>query len=273
MSIQAINWVVEDAPDLPPHLFAVLLGLANHADHNGRGSYAGQKTLAWYSRKGHRAVRSDVDALEELGLIRRGDQRMVLHLPPDERPVVWDLAMERRRDPRPGRGRDGRPTKPQVAGPAETGGAHSTPPLDDLETEGSHTPPGLKTEGVSTANRGGLQIQTEGVYTPSEPSFEPSLNQTPPTPRKRGGPSSRTETPATPAQRRPCGRNHPADTACRVCRTNPRSVALAHTKPPRPPWCGQCNPETRFLEAPERPRRCPTCHPHHHRQPAEPVGP
>lgn len=271
MSIQAINWVIEDAPDLPPHLFAVLLGLANHADHNGRGSYVGQKTLAWYTRKGHRAVRSDVDALEELGLIRRGDQRRVLHLPPDERPVVWDLAMDRCRDPRPGRGRDGRPTKQQLSDPAETGGAHTSPPFTDPETEGIPTPPRLETEGVPTTNRGGLQNQTEGVCTPPEPSFEPSKNQPPLPPASGGSPSPAGQPPTpdpVPGQRRPCGRAHPDTAACRACRTNPRSVALAHTRPARPTWCGQCNPDTRLVETATPVRRCPTCHPAN-RRPAD----
>lgn len=97
MSIQAVTWVLEDAPDLPAHLVGVLLGLANHADRNGQSAYPGQAALAWYARKTDRAVRNDLDQLLELKLIREGDQRLVDHISADRRPVVYDLAMERKR--------------------------------------------------------------------------------------------------------------------------------------------------------------------------------
>ncbi|GAB3986113.1 helix-turn-helix domain-containing protein [Plantactinospora veratri] len=82
---------------LTPACLAVLIGLANHAHANGRAAYPSQERLAHYARKSTRSVRSDLATLERLGIIRRGDQRHVLHLPTDRRPVVWDLAMERRR--------------------------------------------------------------------------------------------------------------------------------------------------------------------------------
>ncbi|MEU7995365.1 helix-turn-helix domain-containing protein [Micromonospora sp. NPDC049060] len=91
----------------------MLIGLANHAHANGRAAYPSQERLAHYSRKSTRSVRTDLATLERLGIIRRGDQRHVFHLPTDRRPVVWDLAMERRRtvpvaldpfaEPQPGR--------------------------------------------------------------------------------------------------------------------------------------------------------------------------
>jgi hypothetical protein len=95
LSVQAISWVLESAPGLKSHLVGTLIGLANHADNRGRGAYPSQATLARYSRKIPRNVRKDLAQLEEAGLIRRGDQRMVSHLSADERPVVWDLALER----------------------------------------------------------------------------------------------------------------------------------------------------------------------------------
>lgn len=97
MSVEAISWVLNEAPDVPPQCVAVLLGLANHAHANGRAAYPSQERLAHYARKSVRAVQNDLKKLVELGLIRRGDQRHVLHLPADRRPVVYDLAMERRR--------------------------------------------------------------------------------------------------------------------------------------------------------------------------------
>lgn len=102
MTVQAMAWVLDDAPDLPTHLFATLMGLANHAQKDGTAAYPSQATLAKYARKSERAVRNDLTELERLGLIRRGDQAAVsANVPVDKRPIVWDLAMERKR-PKPG---------------------------------------------------------------------------------------------------------------------------------------------------------------------------
>jgi len=95
VSNEAMTWALRDAPDVPSHAVAVLLGLANHADPNGRGAFPSQPTLAEYARKDVRQVRRDIEKLELLKLIRRGEQRLVAYLPADKRPVVWDLAMER----------------------------------------------------------------------------------------------------------------------------------------------------------------------------------
>jgi len=96
LSLEATNWVLNDATGLPSHAFAVLMGLANHANPEGKGAFTAQGTLGHYARKTDRQVRRDLQELEAIGLIRRGDQRLVAHLPRDKRPVVWDLAMERR---------------------------------------------------------------------------------------------------------------------------------------------------------------------------------
>jgi len=134
VSVQAITWVLEDAPGLPPHLVGTLLGLANHADRHGRGAFPSQATLAWYARKTDRAVRKDLDQLTGLELIRRGDQRLVNHLPADERPVVWDLAMERKRqkeeekDRNPSSGRKPKGTGTTVPAPRR-GDDHKGPEL------------------------------------------------------------------------------------------------------------------------------------------------
>lgn len=96
MSVEAISWALNEAPDVPPQCVAVLIGLANHAHANGRAAYPSQERLAHYARKSVRSVQNDLKTLEGLGLIRRGDQRHVLFLPADRRPVVYELAMERR---------------------------------------------------------------------------------------------------------------------------------------------------------------------------------
>jgi hypothetical protein len=93
VSVEAISWVLHEAAGCPPRLVSTLIGLANHADPLGRGAYPGQGMLASYTRKSERQVRRDLAEAERLGLIRRGDQMLVAHIPADRRPVVWDLAM------------------------------------------------------------------------------------------------------------------------------------------------------------------------------------
>lgn len=98
MSVEAIAWVLNEAADVPSSAVAALIGLANHATPDGRNAYPTQKLLARYARKSDRQVRRDLADLEARGLIRRGDQRIVEHIPIDRRPVVYDLVMARRKD-------------------------------------------------------------------------------------------------------------------------------------------------------------------------------
>lgn len=159
MSVQALSWVLEDCPDLPKHLVACMIGLANHADPHGKGSYPSQELLAWYTRKDERTVRRDLDQCQELELIERGDQRMVLHLAPDKRPVVWNLRMDRRRDPRPAPGRPGRPRDPEPP-PAAQSGQPSGEPVD--KTGGTPTSTGFpdrdETVQGGVGNRGDVHV-------------------------------------------------------------------------------------------------------------------
>lgn len=138
-----MTWVLEEAPGVRPHLVAALLGLANHADRDGRGSFPSQATLARYARKTDRAIRNDLDQLEADGLIARGDQRLVEHLPADERPVVWDLAVDRKQVP-PGKG------------------------------TGSTVPPGSPVPAGSTASEGPeAQCQEDRKHSSDKPTAEP----------------------------------------------------------------------------------------------------
>jgi hypothetical protein len=175
VSVQAITWVLEKAPEVPPHLVALLLSMANHANEHGRGSYAGVTTLAWYTRKNERSVRRDIDQALELGLIRLGDQRFVLHIDPDKRPVVYDLAMERERNPRPRPGRPGRPAKQQVSDPVVNGGVS--------------TPPRLTNREDAHDKSGGSPRQIGGVPTPPEPFLEPREEPPPARGRAREAPT------------------------------------------------------------------------------------
>lgn len=94
MSSKATSWVWNDALDLPPALLPVLLALAEHAHNDGRNAWPAVSTLARMARKSERQVQRNLRELEAFGFIRRGDQRIVGHLPADKRPTVYDLAME-----------------------------------------------------------------------------------------------------------------------------------------------------------------------------------
>lgn len=197
MSVQAIAWVLESAPNVKPHLVATLLGLANHADRDGRGAYPSVPTLRFYTRKEtDRAVQKDLKDLAALGLIRKGNQAMVLHLPPDRRTVVWDLAMELSRDDTlPPFEPSGRPASKRAKG-ATDGEETPTAEEDDCGTENgddqdedrgvledapenAQLAPGCPT----VPDRGELQDEDDqakqppGCPTghPNRPFFEPSL--------------------------------------------------------------------------------------------------
>jgi hypothetical protein len=98
VSVEATNWVLNDAPDVPPHLVSTLFGLANHAHADGRNAYISKETLSRYTRKAPRNVQKDLRDLEELGLIVLGDQRVVEHYRADKRPIVYNLAVWLKRD-------------------------------------------------------------------------------------------------------------------------------------------------------------------------------
>lgn len=88
-----MTWVLEEAPDLPPELFAVLMGYANHASNDGTGAYPSHDTLSKYARKSVRQIRKDVARLVERGLLKVGDQRIASPIRADRRPVVYDLPL------------------------------------------------------------------------------------------------------------------------------------------------------------------------------------
>ena len=161
-------WALEDAPDVPPKLLGLLLGLANHVDADGKGAYPTIDRLAYYARKGRRQTLNDIKDLIATGLIRVGDQRLVAHLDPRYRPVVYDLAMERRR-PRYVRAAhvpEQEPTKAPTI----------TPSSDAVD--GTPTPPRGAADDIQ-----GCSAAHPGVHsTAPEPSLEPSI-KTPPSSR------------------------------------------------------------------------------------------
>lgn len=91
MSIKAVTWALKDAPVPDPLSHLVLIGLADHTDDDGRGAWPSVRKLAEYARCSERTVHARLRVLEEHGLIRRGDQDMLAHLPANRRPVVYDV--------------------------------------------------------------------------------------------------------------------------------------------------------------------------------------
>jgi len=82
MSIEAIAWALNDAP-IPRSkrnastLAIVLVGLANHADPQGRNAFPAISTLVGYTRLSERSVQYALRELEELGLISTSDPEIV----------------------------------------------------------------------------------------------------------------------------------------------------------------------------------------------------
>jgi hypothetical protein len=166
MSVQAITWALEEAPDVPPQLVSTLIALANHADRYGCNSYPSTDTLTAYTRKSHRQVQRDLDELASKGLIRQGDRAHVAHIRADRRPQVWDLATERKRE----RGDTGDT-------PSDRDGVSRTTPRNAGRGVTHDVP--QRSDGVSPVTERGDTGDRNGVTpVPPEPSLEPSKNQT-----------------------------------------------------------------------------------------------
>lgn len=137
MSIKAVTWALKDAdvPDPLSHL--VLIGLADHTDDDGRGAWPAVRKLAEYARCSERTVHARLRTLEDHGLIRRGDQELVQHLPANRRPVVYDVT---------------------------------------FGVQEMHTSRGAGDAGVHDTASRGAQPGSSGVHAAADkPSFEPSI--------------------------------------------------------------------------------------------------
>lgn len=86
-----MTWALKDAPVPDPLSHLVLIGIADHTADDGSGAWPSVQKLAEYARCSTRTVHSRLRVLEDLGLIVRGDQQLVKHLPPNRRPVVYDV--------------------------------------------------------------------------------------------------------------------------------------------------------------------------------------
>ncbi|GAA1380979.1 helix-turn-helix domain-containing protein [Catellatospora chokoriensis] len=297
MSIEAISWVLNDAPDLPPNLVATLVALANHADAAGRGTAPSQKRLSHYTRKKPRTIRDDLAALEARGLIRRGNQRHVASLPADRRPVVYDLAMERRTQPPAA----DEPSGPQTGPPAVDNPVDSRVAVRRRPAAGRRaqvaptggTPPPA-TNAMSSAN-----VTREAVHrhrtileeavkppTPDVLAWATELLLELDHPWRVGRRTATALAPLVAAAftagwRRkdlaahlaanPGGvRSYTAVLRARLgdLPAPPRPRHVPHPPPRRrpPAWCGECSPKSRMIPSPQHAGKfvtCPKCHAGH----------
>lgn len=93
MSLKVITWVLYEAPVTQQSHLLVLLALADRAHDDGTAAYPSREWIGERARCSVRSVASHLRALEEAGLIRKGDQELVGHFRADRRPVVYDVVM------------------------------------------------------------------------------------------------------------------------------------------------------------------------------------
>jgi len=95
VSTEAVAWALR--ADLTGKLSAehrlVLVALADHASYDGTGAWPSKARLATRLGSSERSVQRALARLEALGLIVRGDQRIVSHVPANRRPTVWTLRL------------------------------------------------------------------------------------------------------------------------------------------------------------------------------------
>lgn len=135
MSVEVISWALNEAPVTSTIDAMVLVGLANHAGKDGTAAFPSLTTLARYARCDERTVRRSIRRMQQQGLLRECDQRIVEHHVPraDRRPTGYDIVMD--------------------------GGAQCPP----VEFAGGHT-----------VTNGGAHCHERGGSVPPEPSSKPS---------------------------------------------------------------------------------------------------
>lgn len=171
-----MTWALQDAPGVPTHLVAVLMGLANHADERGKGSYPSQATIAEYARKGERAIRKDLKELVSLGLVVvSDDQSPAARIRTDSRPVVYDLRMDLRKEAGGTVGPPGTTVPPGTEDPP----ADTPEPGQEQATTGTTGPGGTTVPGGTTGSN-------EGACSSDEPTVNHKTSSSKKSSRTRG---------------------------------------------------------------------------------------
>lgn len=100
MSIEAMIWVRKHAPTINVTEMCILYSLADRANDDGTGCWPFYETIADESRCSVQTVKRHIKKLEERGLVVRGNQNLANSYPKYRRPVVWNLNMSLRREPK-----------------------------------------------------------------------------------------------------------------------------------------------------------------------------
>lgn len=95
MSVEAFSWALKQQAVTDPAARAVLFGLANHANHEGRHAFPSVDLVCRYTGLSPRTVKAKLRLLQEKGLIRKGNQKIAAAVidRADRRPVVYDLVL------------------------------------------------------------------------------------------------------------------------------------------------------------------------------------
>lgn len=147
MSVEATSWALHQQLITDPGARAVLFGLANHANHEGRHAFPSISLICRYTGLGRRSVISKLKLLVDNGIIRKGNQRVAAAIidRTDRRPVVYDLCMHLGTEP-DAVGDEDAPDNDQEQG-------EESAPRDDMERGADITP--REPNGVqNTAPRG-----------------------------------------------------------------------------------------------------------------------
>lgn len=216
MSLDAMLWATKDAPVADVEERAILAIMGESADDDGCNSHLAQKTIAKRAIVDGRTVRRRLKAMEERGLIARGDQSRVEYIPADKRPINWDLQIpyswfnriERTNEYRVSRGRDplmpqdrpDLPPAPKRRQRADKGVSRSALDEDGIESDGAddlddadiaaglQVPPatsderdnaaaGLQVPPASKSTTAGLQVHDGRTSSPTTQSLTQSLTQ------------------------------------------------------------------------------------------------
>lgn len=98
MSLQAMIWALHLTPEqlgeVSPAAHLTLIAVADCAGPDGEAAWPSAQRLADVRSCSVRTIRRHLEQLEEAGLIRRGNQKIVSHLRKDRRPIVWDLPIK-----------------------------------------------------------------------------------------------------------------------------------------------------------------------------------
>lgn len=93
MSIPAVRWVTKDVRGITTTERAVLYMLADMASERGgeQQAWPSAATISESVGISHRTAQRTLAALEEKGILGRGDQSLAGKIRSDRRPIVWCL--------------------------------------------------------------------------------------------------------------------------------------------------------------------------------------